>query len=167
MSRNFRRLVIASAGALAMVGTLTSPAAAESFEVVFPAGIACAGFDLRVEGTSGKRNVKEFTDDNGAIVRVLDTGKGNDLLFTNDTTKRTFALKANGSVSNTTYHADGNRTVIVTGHTVVFLYPTDVPAGPSTTLYVGRLVYQADPNDNFVLKSSSGRTTDICGQLGS
>ena len=35
----------------------------------------------------------------------------------------------------------------------------------STTLYVGQVVYEADAQSNFTILSSSGRTTDICGQL--
>lgn len=98
-------------------------------------------------------------------MRVLETGKGNELVFTNDDTGKSISLKSNGSVSNTTFNSGGMRTVEVMGHNVVILFPTDVPAGPSTKLYVGRLVYEADGSDNFVLKSVSGRATDICAQL--
>jgi len=30
---------------------------------------------------------------------------------------------------------------ITIGHNVLILFPSDVPAGPSTTLYVGRVVF--------------------------
>jgi hypothetical protein len=65
----------------------------------------------------------------------------------------------------TTTNADGTFTVQATGHNVVILFPTDVPAGPSTTLYTGRLVYTVDASNNFTVVSSSGPTTDICALL--
>ncbi len=124
-------------------------------------------FGLGIGIAAGNRNIKEFTDDNGNVVRLLETGRGNDLVFTNDNTGETFVLNSNGSVSDTTFHADSTRTVVNTGHNLVILFPTDVPAGPSTKLYVGRLVYESDADSNFVVTSFSGRTTDICAQLGS
>jgi hypothetical protein len=53
-------------------------------------------------------------------------------------------LPSDGSVTRTTINTDGTATVENTGHNVLILFPTDVPAGPLTTLYVGRLVYTAD-----------------------
>jgi hypothetical protein len=49
---------------------------------------------------------------------------------------------------------------------VVILFPTDTPAGPSTTLYVGRIVYTV-VNDiqEFNVQTHSGTTTDICAAL--
>jgi hypothetical protein len=46
-------------------------------------GSACAGFDLRVQGTGSKRTVREFTDENGNT-RTIAAGKGWNLTFTND-----------------------------------------------------------------------------------
>jgi len=42
----------------------------------------------------------------------------------------------------------------------------DVPAGPSTTLYVGRVVFTVDTSGVFTLQSVSGKSTDICAALG-
>ncbi len=63
------------------------------------------------------------------------------------------------------FNPDGSSTVVATGNTVIILFPTDVPAGPSTTLYVGRVVYTNDGQNNFVLQDHSGQTTDICAAL--
>jgi hypothetical protein len=49
----------------------------------FPAGIACPDFALRVELRGGNQVVKEFTDQNGNLVRMLFAGKGSALSFTN------------------------------------------------------------------------------------
>jgi len=132
-----------------------------------PAGLACGDFDLRVEIRGGTQVFKEFTDQNGNVVRKLSAGRGSALLFINLSTDATFAVQPSGSVSHTTVNPDGSTTVADTGHNVVILFPTDVPPGPSTMQYVGRLVYTVSPPpDNvFVVQSFSGQTTDICAAL--
>ena len=52
-----------------------------------------------------------------------------------------------------------------TGHNVLILFPSDVPAGPSTTLYVGRVVYTIGTDGVFTLVSTRGTATDICAAL--
>ena len=48
----------------------------------------------------------------------------------------------------------------------MFLFPTDIPAGPSTTLYVGRVVFDVNPATGvFTLKETRGRATDLCAAL--
>jgi hypothetical protein len=140
--------------------------AAEPDQVIdLPAGLACDDFDLRVEIRGGNQVFKEFTDQNGNVVRTLSAGKGSALLFINLSTNATFSLKANGSVTRTTWHPDGSSTVALTGHNVLVLFPTDVPAGPSTTLHAGRVVYTVDTNAVFTVQQVSGKTTDICAAL--
>ena len=56
-------------------------------------------------------------------------------------------------------------TTVMTGHNILILFPTDIPAGPSTTLYVGRVVFTVDANGVYTLGSTSGRSTDICAAL--
>src|SRR3954468_14424532 len=96
---------------------------------------------------------------------MLSAGVGFQLTFTNLSTGATTALPANGAVMKTVYNADGTRTVTTTGHNVLILFPSDVPAGPSTTLYVGRVVYTLDAQDAFTLRSTRGTATDICAAL--
>jgi hypothetical protein len=48
---------------------------------------------------------------------------------------------------------------------VLIMFPTDEPAGPSTTLYVGRVVFDADAAFNFTLRSTRGTATDLCAAL--
>jgi hypothetical protein len=48
---------------------------------------------------------------------------------------------------------------------VLILIPTDFPAGPSTTFYVGSVVTRVDAGGNFTLLSHSGTTKDICAAL--
>ena len=130
-----------------------------------PAGTACNDFDLRIEIRGGNNVVKEFRDKNGEVVRTLSAGKGSALSFTNLSTGATFSLKANGAVAHTRFNPDGSSTVAATGHNVLILFPTDVPAGPSTTLHVGRVVYTVDTNGVFTVQKVGGNATDICAIL--
>jgi hypothetical protein len=152
---------------LAVVLGYGSPAIAADppdFTIDFPAGLAC-NFDLRIEGFGGNRHLKEFKDENGNLVRSLEAGTGSALRFTNLTTGETFSTKSNGAVAHKRYNPDGSYTETDTGHNVLILFPTDVPAGPSTTLIVGRVVFTVDTNQVFTLLDVSGRTTDICAVL--
>jgi hypothetical protein len=156
--------VLAVASALAVGTTVPVSAAEADFSIVLPAGLACA-FDLGVEGTGDKRIMREFTDRNGNLVRTLAAGKGFALTFTNLSTDNSLTLPSNGSVQRTTVNSDGTSTVVSTGHNVVIFFPTDIPAGPSTTLYVGQIVYTVDASGVFTLQGTSGRTTDLCALL--
>ena len=164
-TRNLALRVAALALASALPVATAATASAQELVLDLPAGVAC-DFALHVEGTGDNRITREFTDEDGNVVRILSAGKGFDLTFTNVGTGKTFELPSNGSVMRTTINADGTATVENTGHNVLILFPTDVPAGPSTTLYVGRLVYTVDLNTGvFTLQSTSGPTTDICALL--
>jgi hypothetical protein len=150
---------------LTLVAVLSSGRPAHAELPPFPAGQACNNFDLKVDGFVVPEP-KEFKDKNGNVVRTLVAGKGSALTFTNLGTGATLSLKSNGSVTHTTFNPDGTQTVVATGHNVIILFPTDVPAGPSTTLYVGRVVYTVDPSTGvFTLQKTSGKTIDICAAL--
>ena len=85
--------------------------------------------------------------------------------FTNLGTGDTLSLKANGSVEKIALHPDGTQTWMTMGHNVLILFPSDVPAGPSTTLYMGRVVFTVDTSGVFTLRSTSGKSMDICAAL--
>ena len=152
----------------AVLGSGSLATAADPPDAVFdlPAGLAC-DFPLHVEVFGGNQVMKEFTDETGNIVRMLSAGKGSLLVFENGSTDATLSVTTGGSVSQTTFNPDGSQTVTGTGHTVLILFPTDVPAGPSTTLVQGRIVYTISPApDNvFTVQEVSGKTTDICAAL--
>jgi len=136
-------------------------AADNDFTVVFPAGSACT-FDLQVAGSGGNFHMIEFTDKNGTVVRTIGAGTGSALRFTNLATGNEFSTRSNGAVSIKTANPDGSSTQTSTGHNVLFLFPTDNPPGPSTTLIVGRVVFTIDVYGNFNVQKVSGNTTDIC-----
>jgi hypothetical protein len=134
--------------------------------ICLPAGVACAGFDLLLE-TVDASNLSsiEFQDEDGNLVRFISAGKGSTLRFTNLLTDESLVFKTGGSVQQVTIDPDGTQTVTNTGHNVVILFPTDVPAGPSTTLYIGKLVYTVDTSEVFTVQSFTGTSTDICAAL--
>jgi len=134
------------------------------FTVVFPAGTAC-DFDLQIDGWGGNTLIKDFIDKDGNVVRSILAGRGAAMRFTNLATDSTFLTKSNGATQHTTYNLDGSSTQKLTGHNVLIMYPTDNPPGPSTTLYVGRVVYTVDTAGVFTLQAASGKTTDICAAL--
>lgn len=154
--------------ALAIVlGAATFPAvAAPDLTIDLPQGLACPNFDLRVEITGNPSRVsKEFHDRAGKVVRTLTAGKGDALTLINLLTGSSISLRPNGAVQNTKFNSDGTQTVSSMGHNVLILFPGDVPAGPTTTLYVGRFVYTVDTSGVFILQSSSGRSSDLCAAL--
>lgn len=134
--------------------------------LVFPAGRACQ-FELQVDVFGANQVYREFTDRNGNVVRTLSAGKGSALTFTNLETGATFSSDPNGAVQHTIFDPDdpGSYTQTVTGHNVIILFPTDSPAGPSTTLYVGRVTYTVDPDGVFTMGEGNGRKTDLCDAL--
>jgi hypothetical protein len=143
------------------IGSTSAASAAETIHLEFPAGEACNDFGLGLDITPNPHQVfKEFKD--GATISA---GRGSVLLFTNLDTGKTLSLTSNGSVSKTSFSPDGSSTVQATGHNVIILFPTDITAGPSTTLYEGRVVFTATAANEFEIISSSGPTRDICSEL--
>ena len=163
-----RRLGIAAAAAVLAASTVATAAWGDSATTVqvFPAGVACADFDLQVEGSGGTIKQHAFTDRSGQVVRVVLAGTGPALTLTNLTSPATtYSTPSNGSVTHIAVNPDGTLTYRMTGHNILILYPTDVPAGPSTTLYVGQVGFTVDANAVFTVTSVAGRSVDICAAL--
>jgi hypothetical protein len=149
-------------GSQSIAAAPPGPPSPPAFTVDFPSGLACNGFDLRIEGWGGNRHFKEFTDKNGNVVRSLEAGTGSALRYTNLSTNKGFFTKSNGAVAHIRYNSDGSYTQTNTGHTVLILYPTDFPAGPSTTLIAGSLIFTVDSAFNFTVLEENGKKIDIC-----
>jgi hypothetical protein len=135
--------------------------------VLLPAGTGCPGFDLNVSWSGGNAHTKEFRDRNGDVVRIITAGKGFDITYTNVGSGEFVVVRTPGSVSKEVVNPDGTRTVTATGHNGLILFPSDVPAGPSTTHYTGRIVYTVDSDGVFTLVSTAGQERDICAELAS
>jgi hypothetical protein len=158
-------LVLVSAAAIA-VGSAApvSSAPPPEHDIELEAGQACE-FGVGIDFSGGNRIVREFTDADGDVVRIIDAGKGFELTFTNLDTGESVVVPTGGSVTRTTVNEDGTQTVTGTGHNVLILFPSDIPEGPSTTLYVGRVIWTVDGDGVFTLVSTSGRQVDLCAQL--
>ena len=144
----------------------SAPAAAEFLMTLDP-GVAC-DFGLQIDfyDPNIHRPYLEFFDKNGNLVRILSLGKGAHLIFTNLSSGKTYETKGDGSNSMmTNIRADGSYTYTFAGHNVIILYPTDIPAGPSTTWYRGVVKYSVDANQVWTLEKTSGPAFDICAAL--
>lgn len=165
-----RRLAATALLTAALPFAFVGPAMAAAPQPVAPAvtdydpGIACA-FPLRVSSTDGKVRDNEFTDRSGNVVRTTQVTTGIAYTNTNLSTGKSLTVDARGSVISTTVK-DGIATVTATGQTGIILYPSDVPAGPSTIVYRGRLVFTIDlATGVFTIVSSTGTKLDVCAAL--
>jgi hypothetical protein len=169
-----RQLRTAIAAAILVALTITAtqstvangpPQPVEPQEFELPAGQAC-DFGLRVSQSGGNLHIKEFVDRNDDPVKIITAGKGFLLTYTNLDTGNSVTIRTDGSVSKTTFNPDGTQTVSATGHNGLILFPTDIPAGPTTTHYIGRIVYNVDPATGaFTLVRTSKNQRDICAEL--
>jgi hypothetical protein len=162
------RIAFCASAALGALG-LPSISAAETMpDVVIDQGVACSDFALGISSRGGNQVYREFLDRNNNVVRWLSAGKGSVLTFTNMTTGEELTIKTGGSVTHVTNNPDGSQTWTSTGHNVWILFPSDVPAGPSTTLYLGKVVFRIDPQTFFSeLLVESAQKIDICAALAS
>lgn len=131
---------------------------------VLPADLGCT-FELQIKSTGGNLQTKEFYDRNDELVRIISAGKGVLLTYTNTENGKSISFNTSGSVSNTTVNQDGTSTVRASGHNGLIFFPSDVPAGPSTTQYTGTVVYNIDTNGTWTLVSTSGPAVDVCAAL--
>ncbi len=158
-----------AAGAMLMslgVAAPTASAADPDFVWDLPMGVACPSFDLRLEGyIADSRVFRTFYDKSGNVVRMFAGGKGNLLTFINLNTTASLTLRTGGSVEKTAFYDDGTTGYTAMGHNVVIMFPTDIPAGPSTKLYIGRLDFSVDTGGTWTMLSKSGSELDICAAL--
>jgi hypothetical protein len=154
--------------ALCVVGVQRAKAA--PITVSFPTGLVCKNSAVNVDiANNGKTVTKTFTTHDGTV-RALSAGTGSDLVFYNPNHPDVrVPLKGNRAVSWSVTNGDGTTTVRLTGHNVVFYFPTDTllgnAPGPATLLVVGREVFDIDAGGNFHQVSATGNVTDICAQL--
>ena len=165
-TRSIKRVVAVALIASATVLGTVEAAAAQTTTTNFDAGVACE-FPLTLVGSEDTRTLHELTDANGNAVTLL-TGRGSVVTLTNDDTGATLALQANGAPWRIVNRPDGTSTYTTMGHLVLIMFPSDVPAGPSTTLYVGRVVFDVvNATGVFTLREARGKATDLCAALSS
>ncbi|MCU1568723.1 MAG: hypothetical protein JWQ56_3660 [Pseudarthrobacter sp.] len=169
-----RTLAPAALAAAALIAPVSPALAADPDPFILPAGQGCA-FNLGLSQSGGNLHTKTFYDAKGDPVRVITAGKGYVNTYTNygddpdnPVAGRSVSIRTDGSVAQTVTNPDGTLTVTATGHNGLILFPSDVPAGPTTTQYIGKIVYNIDPTTGvFTLISTSGRAIDVCAELSS
>ena len=120
---------------------VAAPTTTEPWVQSFAAGEACS-FELQVSGTNGRLRQLEFVDDTGHVLRVLSVTTGISYTYTNLATSQTVTTRAGGSAISSEMNPDGTWTYTATGHNGLILFPSDIPAGPTTTVYEGRIIFR-------------------------
>jgi hypothetical protein len=164
-----KKVGLAGLTALTLASTIgvANLAGAQTVSDTLPAGLGCS-FPLTYTLVGQQPVSKQWKDENGKVVRLLQAGKGTTNTLTNANTGASITLKpSGGSVSRGTLSTDGTfYTYVATGFNTLIWFPSDVPAGPATTLYIGRVVYTVDiATGTYTLVGTSGKQTDICALL--
>jgi hypothetical protein len=159
----FRRLATATVLALAAMIVAAQPASAQGHDVVLPAGVGC-DFELALDNIEGPPLRREFTDRNGNKVRVF-AGKSGAVIYTNTETGESVSFQSRGTRLRETTDATGTLLLEYSGHVGLVLFPTDVPAGPSTTQISGRLVLTVESSGVTTVQKVQGQQIDICARL--
>jgi hypothetical protein len=146
-----------------MVLGMATAGVAAADTVSLPAGLGCE-FPLTVTFEGQNVTTHEFSTNDGTV-KILLAGKGNNLTFTNAETGESLFFKSLGYRETTVRNPDGSGTTTSSGTQGIILFPTDSPAGPSTTVIEGRLVYDFTASGVFTVESVSGNVTDICAAL--
>lgn len=164
--KRFLPTLVSIIGATSLAVLSAPPAtAAADLNRHFDAGVACE-FPLDVLGTGSTARTHNLTVHNGGVGLIIEAGKGYTLTYTNSDTGKSITFRSNGSVSKTVVDPDtGAATVRISGHAGLILFPSDIPAGPSTTQYIGTVVFTIDPDGVFDVQSVSGTAADVCAAL--
>jgi hypothetical protein len=125
----------------------------------------CKGFPLGVDLTDSQTRTKTFKNKKGEVVRTLEEGNGYKRVYTNLKTNKKVSFPSKFFSADTTFNKKGLQTVTSTGRFGLILFPTDVPPGPSTTEYVGRVVYTVNTDGVFTIKKVDAKKTDVCALL--
>lgn len=161
-------LVISLALGMALPVVLTVPAVAKPvivppryFTTNYAAGELCE-FAMRTVSGGGIFVEKESIDKDGNTV-FTQRGVTNTFEITNRENGRTFTLRGKGFSLKAVTTPDGTVTIYGSGHFLYQLFPTDVPAGPSWLLFIGRVVI-TEAGDPVVatVQETKGRTIDLC-----
>ena len=163
----YRRLACAAALASAATVVAAQPASAQEFLDLDP-GVACT-FGVRLTGGAFPSERRAFTDKNGNDITLL-AGQSGAVTYTNLDNQKSITFKARGTRFETTARPDGTARLEFSGHIGIILFPTDVPAGPSTTQISGRVVVEnAAPDSTGVVVSTVvqqvGQQIDVCAAI--
>ncbi|HEX5386739.1 MAG TPA: hypothetical protein VFW66_08580 [Gemmatimonadales bacterium] len=128
----------------------------------FAPGDVCA-FGVHGETVKSNSLVTSYPPaENGDITQRI-TGQFVETL-TNTSNGKSMTANLPGPLTFT-YHVDGSATLVLTGTTQLFFFPTDIPAGPKLIINSGRAVVTFTPSGQEVLESISGTQEDVCAAL--
>lgn len=155
-------------GALLAAGTLgvssaQPPVDMPAFTVPFDAGVACS-FPLTLEGSGARLSTKEYTDKNGNL-NIFVSGTGYAFRYTNVANGKTTTTPSQGASQHIVVYPDGSQTWTNNGATLLIMFPTDIPAGPTTNYYNGHTALSITAEGVGTLTAQHGKNIDICAKL--
>lgn len=161
--KGLRRTAAATILASAVMIAAAQPASAQGHDLVIPAGIGC-DFELGLDNIEGPPLRRTFTDRNGNDVSLF-AGKSGAIIYTNTETGESVSFQSRGTRLRTTTTA--TQTILeYSGNVGLVQFPTDVPAGPSTTQISGSLVLTVDLGTGVgTVQKVTGKQIDICAEL--
>ena len=164
--RHVTAYLLAATAALVMHSPAVADQGPPDFTAQYPAGMACSDFGLQVEVWNGQGKSKDLGDHHGKH-RTLNIGRGGAFRYTNMLTGKQASSEPQGTLQlTTTFDADGSQKVTVLGSLLLIWFPTDIPAGPSTTFYDRGLVsFKLSPDGVGTLLKSKGASLDVCAAL--
>jgi hypothetical protein len=131
--------------------------------IPFPAGYACV-FPLTLEQWDNKTQTRDFTDRQGNKHSVS-SGKGHDFRMTNTANGKSTTQKAQNFEQDIVTYSNGSQWYSTNGAILIIMFPTDVPAGPSTTYYYGETELYIAVDGVGTLKPPRTYARDICAEL--
>jgi len=173
-----RRTALVSAAAAALLVGTAGPAAAAPDPVTLDRDVACTGFGVRLDFLGEARELRTFTDRDSNRL-LVQTGRAEGVVLTRTDEKGNpvgtpVTVPQRGAATRTTVlderdpevEGDELLEVVHTGNLLLILFPSDEPAGPTTTLIQGRTVYTVESRTGvFTVRSITGKTTDLCPAL--
>ena len=164
--RHFSACLLAAAAAMVCLPAAADDQGPPDFTAQYPEGMACSNFSLQVEVWNGQGKTKDLGDHNGRH-RTLSIGRGGAFRYTNMLTGKQATSESQGTLQlTTTFDADGSQKVNILGSLLLIWFPTDIPAGPSTTFYDrGQVFFKLSPDGVGTLVKSKGASMDVCAAL--
>ncbi len=169
MKANNKRNILATlVGALLCAASLGAnahpfPVDPPDATIPFDAGLACH-FPLTLEQWDNKTHTREFTDTHGNMHSVS-TGKGHDFRLTNNTNGKSTTQKSQGFEQHIVTYPNGSQKYTTNGALLLIMFPTDIPAGPSTTYYNGHTELFIAADGVGTLEPTHAHARDICAEL--
>lgn len=127
----------------------------------FPAGVACAyPVSFTVTG-GGEGDSFTFVDGDGNVRQIIVHTRPSTWAFTNTATQESVSLSIPAAIIKIVPFADGSLRIEIDGAAIGFNGPSDSPAGPFSTINIGRLVAVVAP-DGTADVSFRGKFTLLC-----